>query len=145
MVSLSLVDPDNRRPVDFADRRVRLAALDDGGAPNDLDDEKLQLVATAVRLRREHPEWFDARGSYAPLPTTTTNALGFVRAGQVATLVTRRARDLHSRGGWADAQVVLPDGTWRCALDGRTTRGGTVPAGDVFSGRPVAVLVRDGT
>ena len=109
-----------------------------------MDDEKLQVVTTALRLRREHPEWFGARGSYAPLPTTTTNALGFVRAGRVATLVTRRARDLHSRGGWGDAQVVLPDGVWRSALDDRTTVGGTVPAADVFAGRPVALLVRDG-
>jgi len=142
LVDLSLVDPDNRRPVDFADRRSRLAALDDDGEPSDLDDEKLQLVATVLRLRREHPEWFGARGTYAPLPTTTTNALGFVRAGRVATIVTRRARDLDSRGGWGDAQVVLPDGLWRSAVDGYEVSGGAVPAAELFHGRPVALLVR---
>jgi (1->4)-alpha-D-glucan 1-alpha-D-glucosylmutase len=143
MVSLSLVDPDNRRPVDFPDRRRRLAALDESGEPSDLDDEKLHVVATALRLRRNHPDWFAASGTYAPLPTTTTHALGFVRAGRVATLVTRRARDLESRGGWGDAQVVLPGGRWRSALDGHETDGGTVPAADLFGGRPVALLVRD--
>jgi (1->4)-alpha-D-glucan 1-alpha-D-glucosylmutase len=100
-------------------------------------------VTTALRLRREHPEWFGSRGSYAPLPTTTTHALGFVRAGRVATLVTRRARDLDSRGGWGDAQVVLPEGAWRSALDGREAGGGTVPAAELFHGRPVALLTRD--
>jgi (1->4)-alpha-D-glucan 1-alpha-D-glucosylmutase len=145
MVSLSLVDPDNRRPVDFADRRARLASLDGSREPVDLADEKLQLVATTLRLRRRHPEWFGATGSYAPLPTTTTHALGFVRAGHLATLVTRRPRDLDSRGGWGDAQVVLPDGMWRSALDGRPAGGGTVSAAEVFAGRPVALLTRDDT
>ncbi|GMA85226.1 hypothetical protein GCM10025868_04760 [Angustibacter aerolatus] len=40
LVDLSLVDPDNRRPVDYAERRRRLAALDAGEAPGDVHDEK---------------------------------------------------------------------------------------------------------
>ena len=52
LVDLSLVDPDNRRPVDYDDRRARLAHLRDG-APRDLDDEKLLVTHKALALRRE--------------------------------------------------------------------------------------------
>ncbi|MGN6613096.1 MAG: malto-oligosyltrehalose synthase, partial [Angustibacter sp.] len=45
LVDLSLVAPDNRRPVDYADRRRRLASLEGGGAPSDLDDEKLLVTS----------------------------------------------------------------------------------------------------
>src|SRR5262249_3096748 len=45
----SLVDPDNRRPVDYAARR---AALDG------LQHPKIRVVTTALRLRRSHPESF---------------------------------------------------------------------------------------
>ena len=58
LVDLSLVDPDNRRPVDYGLRRDRLARLDGGARPDDLDDEKLLVTSRALRLRREHPEWF---------------------------------------------------------------------------------------
>src|SRR5680860_965208 len=62
IVDLSLVDPDNRRPVDFADRASRLARVDDpaaGGNLTGLDDEKLLVTSRALRIRRENPELFD--------------------------------------------------------------------------------------
>ena len=55
---LAVVDPDNRRPHDFAGAAAALERLDAGAAPVGLDDEKQLLVATALRLRREHPGWF---------------------------------------------------------------------------------------
>ena len=58
LVDLSLVDPDNRRAVDYQARAHRLAALDAGDPPQGLSDEKLRVTAAAVRTRREHPEWF---------------------------------------------------------------------------------------
>ncbi|MGN6246390.1 MAG: malto-oligosyltrehalose synthase, partial [Motilibacteraceae bacterium] len=58
LVDLSLVDPDNPRPVDYARRRELLARLDSGERPRDVDEEKLLVVSRALRLRREHPEWF---------------------------------------------------------------------------------------
>ncbi|MFD0823371.1 malto-oligosyltrehalose synthase, partial [Micromonospora zhanjiangensis] len=63
----SLVDPDNRRPVDFAVRRELLDRLDGGWRPAvDADDAaKLLVVATALRLRRDQPELFDG---YRPVP-----------------------------------------------------------------------------
>src|SRR5258707_14939514 len=65
----SLVDPDNRRPVDFAERRDLLAALDHaldpsaegGAAPPPVDVSgaaKLLVVSRALRLRRDRPQRF---------------------------------------------------------------------------------------
>src|SRR3712207_829373 len=56
----SLVDPDNRRPVDYALRRKLLASLDAGDMPA-LDESgaaKLLVVSRVLRGRRDHPEWF---------------------------------------------------------------------------------------
>ena len=62
---LSLVDPDNRRPVDYAARR---AALADGSSP------KLALMAKLLSLRLDHPALF-ADGDYRPVPVEGTRAV----------------------------------------------------------------------
>ena len=139
----SLVDPDNRRDVDFDQRRSRLARLDAGDLPVDLDDEKLLVVSTGLRLRRDQPDWFGPDGEYSPLATTSTHAFGFVRAGRVASVVTRRPADLASKGGWREAHVVLPPGAWRSALTGTRVSGGAVPAAELVDSLPVDLLVRD--
>ena len=64
--ALSLVDPDNRRPVDWDARREALAALRDG-APPTADTIKLHLVAAALDLRRRRPDAF-ADNNYTPVP-----------------------------------------------------------------------------
>ena len=80
LVTLTLVDPDNRRPVDYADLAARLARLDAGAAPADLDDEKLLVTSRALRLRREHPEWFVGEdATYAVVQAATEHALAFAR------------------------------------------------------------------
>ena len=66
----SLVDPDNRRPVDFESRAALLAELDGGARPRltgGVDDPgaaKLLVTRAALRLRRDQPELFTG---YAPL------------------------------------------------------------------------------
>jgi (1->4)-alpha-D-glucan 1-alpha-D-glucosylmutase len=142
-VALSLVDPDNRRPVDYDTRREGLRRLDAGGAPRHLDDEKLLVVSAALRLRREHPQWFGPDGSYAPLATTTTHALGFTRAERVATVLTRRTTELLANGGWRDHHVVLPEGGWHDRLTGRQVDGGVVGLADLLHRLPLALLVRE--
>ncbi|HWH15656.1 MAG TPA: malto-oligosyltrehalose synthase, partial [Miltoncostaeaceae bacterium] len=88
VVSLALVDPDNRRPVDHDALSARLDRLDAGGEPADLDDEKLMVTSRTLRLRRERPEWFaHPEADYQPLPTGSAHAFGFVRAGRVACVV----------------------------------------------------------
>lgn len=147
LVDLSLVDPDNRRDVDFDLRRRRLDQLDAGQPPADLNDEKLLVTATVLRLRREHPEWFTGPGAmYRPMPTSTGNALAFGRgsAGSLGTVAvaTRLPLALARHGGWGEHTLSVPDGDWRDRLTGRTVPGGSVRLADLLDRLPVALLVK---
>jgi (1->4)-alpha-D-glucan 1-alpha-D-glucosylmutase len=145
LMTLALVDPDNRRPVDFAERRRRLARLDGGAAPADLDDEKLLVTSRALRLRREHPEWLAGpEASYAALPTGSSHAIGMLRAGRVAAVATRLPIGLERAGGWGPATLALPEGRWRDLLGDRVVGGGLVSLAELLADLPVALLVRDG-
>ncbi len=108
LVDLSLVDPDNRRPVDYARREALLDAPD-----GSLDSDKLRVVSTALRLRRDHPEWFGAEATYAPVDAAA-GTLAFCRSGQVVTAVPLR--------GGAAGEVTLPEGTWTDLLEGLPVR-----------------------
>ncbi|MGZ4638185.1 MAG: malto-oligosyltrehalose synthase [Actinomycetes bacterium] len=142
LVDLSLVDPDNRRPVDFAERRARLARLDAGRPPQDLSDEKLLVVSRTLRLRRDHPEWFGAASSYLPLSTSSPRAVAFARADSAVTVVSRLTARVTT--GWGDETVTLPAGSWRDELTGRTyDASGPVAVGELLDSLPVALLVRD--
>ncbi|WP_088316273.1 malto-oligosyltrehalose synthase [Kineosporia sp. R_H_3] len=158
-VDLSLVDPDNRRDVDFDDRRDRLARLDAGEKPQDLGDEKLLVTSRALRLRRDHPDWFAGPASgYAPVGTTTGNALAFARGPRIGngngdgaaptpsavTVVTRLPVALERHGGWGDHTIFVPEGQWRDVLTGVTVDGGAVRLADLLEALPVALLVREG-
>jgi (1->4)-alpha-D-glucan 1-alpha-D-glucosylmutase len=137
--TLTLVDPDNRRPVDFETRRSALARLDSGSSPKDLDEEKLLVTAAALRLRREHPEWFGAEGDYAPLEAPP-HVLAFSRSSKVIVLATRLPVALERAGGFGDEALSLPAGSWRDVLTGRQFSG-LVRCSDVFGDLPVALLV----
>jgi (1->4)-alpha-D-glucan 1-alpha-D-glucosylmutase len=139
---LSLVDPDNRRPVDFAARRGLLAELDRGRVPavDDSGAAKLHLVSRLLRLRRERAEQLLADGSYEPLDAGG-RAVAFVRGGTVVTVAPVRAVSV-ARTGWGEDAVGLPDGRWRDVLTGAEIDGGRVRLADLLAGFPVAVLVR---
>ncbi|HWH93797.1 MAG TPA: malto-oligosyltrehalose synthase [Baekduia sp.] len=110
--SLSLVDPDNRRPVDWAGRRVALAGLRDG-APPTAETVKLHLVAAALDLRRRRPDAF-ARGGYVPVPAGD-DVVAFLRGTDV--LVAVAIRDgATGAAGWELPSTV--SGRWRDVLDG---------------------------
>ncbi|HEX6920855.1 MAG TPA: malto-oligosyltrehalose synthase [Actinomycetes bacterium] len=140
LVDLSLVDPDNRRRVDYAVRRDRLARLDDGRAPADLDDEKLLVVSRVLRLRRERPEWFGAAATYEPVTASSPHALAFARSGHVVTVATRLPIGLERSGGWGDATVTLPAGHWTDRLTGREHHGGELRLAELLDVLPVALL-----
>jgi (1->4)-alpha-D-glucan 1-alpha-D-glucosylmutase len=140
LVTLSLVDPDNRRPVDYAARRDRLHRLRGGDAPVDLDDEKLLVTTAALRARREAADSF--AGAYEAFDSGHDCLFGFVRGGDHLTLVTRWPTTLAASGGWGDSSVQLPDGTWTDALTGRRIGSGRQRVGDVLSHLPVALLRR---
>ena len=147
-IDLSLVDPDNRRPVDHAFHEERLVRMIEGAGPDGIADEKLWLTHRALVLRRARPELFQGReASYHPLPTTTGHAVAFGRAVEegeveVVTVVTRLAHGLAQRGGWGDSWIALPPGRWRDALSGAEFDGGQVALGELLDAWPVALLVR---
>ncbi len=159
LAGLSLVDPDNRRPVDFARRRSLLADLDAGRLDvtaelraGSIDAAKLLVTSRALRLRRDHPGWF--AGSYTPLAAAgpaADHALAFVRGGHAITLATRLPTALRRRGGWAGTTLALPappDGAhgWADVLAGAGYAGAAYPGGraplaELTSRLPVALLV----
>jgi len=148
LVDLSLVDPDNRRAVDYAERRDRLARLDGGAVPADLHDEKLLVTSAALRTRRERADFFTGENAtYLPVATTSDHAVAFGRgtgeAVEVVTVVTRLAGRLADAGGYGGATVELPEGRWSDVISSRTFDGGPTPLADVVgAGLPVALLVR---
>ncbi len=149
----SLVDPDNRRPVDF-DRRARLLGdLDDMGVAEILvsDDDglaKLHLTRVALRLRRRRPDVFGPGepGRYLALPVAgdgAGHAVAFSRGDEIVTVVPRLVLGLERRGGWGDTGVELPSGRWNNLLTGETFAGGRVSVASVLGTFPVALLARD--
>ena len=106
LVALSLVDPDNRRPVDWARRRELLAALRDGTPPDGPDARKLWLIHALLALRARRPEPF--AGAYTPLDAGP-DAVAFLRGDDIAVA-------LPIREGGLD-MPALPPGDWRAAFD----------------------------
>jgi (1->4)-alpha-D-glucan 1-alpha-D-glucosylmutase len=160
----ALVDPDNRRPVDFARRRDLLAELDGPltddqlpaagarGAGAALDRQKLLVTSRALRLRREHPGWF--AGSYEPLGAAgpaAGHAVAFARGGHAVTVVTRLPGGLRQRGGWSGTELVLPEtplrpaagpvSAWRDVLTDAVHDGPRIPLARLLTRLPVALLV----
>lgn len=145
IVDLSLVDPDNRRPIDYGERRRLLADL--AHAPASLDAEKLLVVVRALDLRRRHADAFrGADAVYTPIATTSGQAVAFGRGVSGAesltaiTVASRFNSQLAERGGWGEHQIILPEGRWRDTLTGTSFDGGQVPLADVLSDLPVALL-----
>jgi malto-oligosyltrehalose trehalohydrolase len=148
---LSLVDPDNRRPVDFAARSELLTAIRTGARPplaDDVEDDgaaKLLLCHQALTLHREHPEWFS---TYEPLYAqgpASGHLVGFDRGGAIA-LATRLPVALAAAGGWRGTWIPLPEGRWRDLVSGRLVNAderGSVLLADVLAQYPVALLVRE--
>ncbi|MEO6204682.1 MAG: malto-oligosyltrehalose synthase [Mycobacteriales bacterium] len=135
-VDLSLVDPDNRRAVDYAARAALMDLADD----DSLDGAKLTVTAAALRLRRAHPEWFLAGSTYAPLDAGP-QALAFSRSEQVVTVVPVRAMAVE-REGWEGATVDLPAGAWRDVFTDRLWTA-TVALADLLDTVAVALLTRE--
>ncbi|WP_245701423.1 malto-oligosyltrehalose synthase [Tessaracoccus oleiagri] len=143
VVDFSLVDPDNRRPVDFYRQAGMLSAID-AGVVADLDAEKLLVTSRALRHRREHADAYrGARAAYRRIAATTGHVVAFGRGvdDDIAS-ITIATRLLNSVGdGWGDHTVFLPDGEFRDLFTGRVVPGGQTPLADILADHPVALLV----
>jgi (1->4)-alpha-D-glucan 1-alpha-D-glucosylmutase len=145
---LSLVDPDNRRPVDFALRAElmrRVPGLNAAEALSDWDSgiPKLWMTARVLKLRQQRPEDFSPASKYQPLVAQGSHLgrlLAFRRGDNLIAVVPRFTMTL--AGEWTDTRLPLPGGSWRnCFTDDLIQREVTPSA--LFAAFPVALLVRD--
>jgi (1->4)-alpha-D-glucan 1-alpha-D-glucosylmutase len=137
----SLVDPDNRRPVDFARRIQLLEDLGDG--PPSIDETgaaKLWITRQALRLRRAQPDSFNGYRPVVASGAADDHLIGFDRGGAM-TLATRLPIRLAASGGWRDTSVELP-GSYVDVLTGRRWSE-TVAVDDLLGAYPVALLASE--
>ena len=145
---LSLVDPDNRRPVDYETRRRLLAELNhlsveeiqrrtDEGLP------KLWTVHRALQLRREMPASFGRSSSYVPLLAAgekSRHVLAFLRLNNVIAVAPRLPIKL--AGDWCGTTLEVPEGRWHNRLTGDSMDGGILRIAELLRRFPVALLTR---
>jgi (1->4)-alpha-D-glucan 1-alpha-D-glucosylmutase len=153
---LSLVDPDNRRPVDFSDRQQGLEVCEAGPTPErilqDMDTglPKLWVIRQALALRALHPQWFDERAGYRPLHAKGDrqgHVVAYQRgpdpggSGQAEGVVVIVPRFTLRLGGTGpDTRMTLPTGRWHHWLTGETLEGGEHTVADLLARFPVALL-----
>jgi len=145
---LSLVDPDNRRPVDYALRRRLLSELDgmtaeeiwrriDEGLP------KLWIIHQTLKLRRSR-KLLEPESSYRPLVARgekSAHVVAFARGERAITVVPRLVLKLG--GSWGDSTVELPPGLWHHAFTEEIFNGGELRIANLFKRFPVALLSRE--
>lgn len=157
---LSLVDPDNRRPVDYQARSRLLAELEPALAA-DADGlftcltadwrsgaVKLALTRQVLAVRRQEEALF-RDGSYEPLVAEGNMAdhlCAYLRRleGRMALAVaTRLPAKLAAGGGWGDATLALPAAPagWVDRLTGRRFTGERLQVSDLLATLPVALLL----
>jgi (1->4)-alpha-D-glucan 1-alpha-D-glucosylmutase len=146
---LSLVDPDNRRPVDYDLRRRLLQELDkltpqdiwkrvDEGLP------KMWLIRQALRVRKDHPEAFGPEGDYKPLSASGDKArhvLAFGRGVNVVVLLPLLVKQLNS--DWGNTSIAIPEGKWHDVFSQSHINGGTLKLDNLLKTFPVALLVKE--
>jgi (1->4)-alpha-D-glucan 1-alpha-D-glucosylmutase len=168
--NLGLVDPDNRRPVDF-DRRRDLLDEVERGVSGDADARerflrelvaepedgrvKLHVIRAALAARRERGAAFSS-AIYVPLEAGGSGAARIVAFGRgdgderLVAVVSRRlgpAATLPTEPSlWEGSVIPLPPGwpdRWRCALSGRTVvaEGGRLPVVELFAVLPAALFL----
>ena len=152
---LSLVDPDNRRPVDHDLRARLLDELGTGLTPEQLLarlDEglpKLWILHRALTLRSERPEAFGADADYLPLWASGPRAehlAAFARDGQVVTIAPLQVARLgpsFATWRWEDTSLVLPAGRWTDRLTGQRFSAGPHAVADLLARFPVSLLARE--
>jgi (1->4)-alpha-D-glucan 1-alpha-D-glucosylmutase len=138
---LSLVDPDNRRIVNYADRSALLARIEDGWLP-DVDDTgavKLLVVHRVLTLRRDHPELFTGYRALTADGPAAGHVLAFARSGVVA--VATRLPVRLATTGWQHTTLSIPAGRWTNVLTNEEVAD-SLAMHALLARYPVALLVR---
>ena len=146
LADVTLVDPDNRRPVDYDLRRAALRTIRDGEIGDDLGYSKLWTIHRVLTLRRDRPALFEA--PYVALAATgphAERAFVFARGADLVIAVPRT--------GTIDPETVLelPPGRWCNVLTDERVRDavaddrftGAVALASLWAKFPIALLVRE--
>ena len=144
---LSLVDPDNRRPVDYGRRAQLLArcrALPAAEALADWDSglPKLWLIDRVLTLRAARPEEFAEDSRYQPLAAQGAhlgNLLALRRGENLIAVVPRLTLSIQNR--WEDTRLPLPGGTWHNVFTEEDLSVAATPE-ELFRRFPVALLLK---
>lgn len=143
---LSLVDPDNRRPVDF-EERARLLEQARNLSASELDEHwdsglvKMWMIDRALSLRSRHPEALQA--DYRPLIARgkrLRHVLAYGRGADVVVVLPRFGMSIDE--DFSDTELELPEGRFRCAFSEQSFEG-LVSVEQLFSRFPVTLLVRE--
>jgi (1->4)-alpha-D-glucan 1-alpha-D-glucosylmutase len=140
----SLVDPDNRRPVDYDVRRAALDRIHAGELP-EIDESgaaKLLLVHRTLTLRRGRPELFDGYREMQAEGVAAEHAVVYGRHRDLVVVATRLPVGLAALGGWGDTTLPLPPGDWTDVLTGAAVAPDRPLLADVLARYPVSLLVR---
>ncbi len=145
---LSLVDPDNRRPVDYPLRRRLLAELDhltveDITRRSDEGLPKLWTIYQSLKVRRSHQPAFGESGTYTPIRlegAKCDHALAFLRGEKVLVVVPLLPAKLGP--DWEQTSIQVPHGDWENVLSQETLHGGRIDIGNLLRAFPVALLVQ---
>ncbi|MFC4243660.1 malto-oligosyltrehalose synthase [Gryllotalpicola reticulitermitis] len=139
----SLVDPDNRRPVDFGEASDLLARIDGGWRPpvDETGAAKLLVVSRTLRLRRDRPELLRGYESIEALGPQAAHLVAFDR-GRVAAFATRLPLGLEATGGWDEETAVELGAGAVDELTGRRFAGRTLLR-ELFASYPVALMVAE--
>ncbi len=139
----SLVDPDNRRPVDLAHRRDQLRALADASVrevTGDVSATKLWTIRRVLGHRRKHPARF--AGAYRALAAVGPHAhrvFAFTRGDELVTIVPRLGVRAE---GFRDTTLELPPGRWIDVLTDQQFSGGTCAVAQLWRTVPISLLSR---
>ncbi|TFD65914.1 malto-oligosyltrehalose synthase [Cryobacterium sp. Hh38] len=138
----SLVDPDNRRPVDYALRRELLTRLESGWLPpvDETGAAKLLVTSSALHLRGDRSDLFTR---YLPVPAfgpAAGHVVAFDRGGAI-TVATRLPIGLHEAGGWRDTTIAVAGRTIVDVFTRQRFDGPSLRVADVLARYPVALLV----
>ncbi len=143
----SLVDPDNRRPVDFDRRRDLVSSLAERSAQELWEARadgavKLHILSRLLDLRARQRDALGPEGDYRPLEPTGRDerrVIAFARGDSVVGVLTRWWQ---GRGAPGRARLALPQGPWMNVLTGSGPWEGSVKVAEVIGPLPVAALER---
>jgi (1->4)-alpha-D-glucan 1-alpha-D-glucosylmutase len=146
--ALHLVDPDNRRSVDYAERRHALSVVSSLDPPAILQrgDEglpKIWVTHAALQLRQRRRDSFGARGSYAPVHAQgplACHVVAFRRGEDVMTIVPRLIT--RAAGRWDGTTIPVSPGVWHNVLTGKRVDEGEIEISELWQDFPVALLER---